>query len=95
MLLFWTRSAADNDEFVQGGEAWERRRQGDATKDWPLLQQLSWELPEVFWPPVLRQLRILFHQPPSRCALAHPPALSQETISWLLNISYSLTCNRP
>ncbi|KAK9862190.1 hypothetical protein WJX84_000590 [Apatococcus fuscideae] len=70
----WIPTAAGKQEanlalFMQtwkGCAAWEEHRTGDPSKDWPLLQRLSWEAPEAFWPPVLRQLRINFAQPPTR-----------------------------
>ncbi|KAG2449704.1 hypothetical protein HYH02_005232 [Chlamydomonas schloesseri] len=41
-------------------------------RDWRLLQRVSWEAPEAFWPAVLRHLRIRFHTPPCRALLRHP-----------------------
>lgn len=45
---------------------WLQLRTGDATQDWPLLQQLSCEHAEQFWSAVLRELGIRFHKPPTR-----------------------------
>ncbi len=39
---------------------------------WALLQRLSWEQPEEVWSAVLKELRIQFAVPPSRCVVGQP-----------------------
>lgn len=48
----------------QGCPEWERMRTGDPMKDLALLQRLSVDCPEAYWPPVLQELGIRFHQQP-------------------------------
>lgn len=50
----------------EGGEEWQRRSSGNPTADLPLLQRLSWQQPERFWPPVLARLNLVFHRQPDR-----------------------------
>eukprot|EP00878_Enallax_costatus_P004979 GHUV01005236.1.p1 GENE.GHUV01005236.1~~GHUV01005236.1.p1 ORF type:complete len:456 (+),score=84.21 GHUV01005236.1:211-1578(+) len=45
---------------------WRNQRTGDPTQDWPLLQQLSCEQPELFWSAMLQELGIKFQTPPTR-----------------------------
>lgn len=63
----------------QGSELWRRLRTGDPTQDWPLLQQISFEDPESFWPAVLQRLRIRFHSVPSRVLARHA---DPDQVSW-------------
>ena len=51
---------------MQGCSAWEAGRTGDPAIDYPLLQRISCDDPEAFWPPVFEQLCISFQQRPSR-----------------------------
>ena len=51
---------------ARGCPDWERGRTGDPATDWPLLQRVSYDYPELFWPPVLERLGITFHTPPTR-----------------------------
>eukprot|EP00899_Mesostigma_viride_P003230 jgi/Mesvir1/12908/Mv25031-RA.1 len=50
----------------EGDFMWDSFRRGDPCLDFPLLQRISVDNPEVFWPPVLRTLGLHFHHPP-RC----------------------------
>uniref|UniRef100_A0A1D1ZX96 Acetyl-coenzyme A synthetase N-terminal domain-containing protein n=1 Tax=Auxenochlorella protothecoides TaxID=3075 RepID=A0A1D1ZX96_AUXPR len=63
----------------KGSELWRRLRTGDPTQDWPLLQQISFEDPESFWPAVLQRLRIRFHSVPSRVLARHA---DPDQVSW-------------
>jgi len=50
-----------------GDAWWRRRRTGDAARDWPLLQRVSVQSPELFWSALLRDaLRVRFDAPPTR-----------------------------
>ena len=53
---------------MQGPLKWQQGKTGHPQRDLPLLQRISCTDPETFWAPVLRQLRIKFHTPPSRSA---------------------------
>lgn len=46
---------------------------GDLQQDYQLLQRISWKEPEVFWPQMLKQLRIKFARPPTRSLFTGVP----------------------
>ncbi|KAK9811852.1 hypothetical protein WJX72_011194 [[Myrmecia] bisecta] len=73
-----------------GGRDWLAECTGDPAQDFPLLQRLSHEQPEVFWPPVLKQLRIRFQEQPDRIL---EEGRTPDTCRWLpgarLNIAAS------
>ena len=50
----------------QGDAHWKASRTGDPVRDWPHLQMSSFDSPESFWPPVLKELGIRFRVPPRR-----------------------------
>jgi hypothetical protein len=59
----------------QGDLVWEARRSGDPAADWPLLQQVARDNPDVFWGALLgRALRVPLAAPPSRVLCAGDPA---------------------
>ena len=45
---------------------WECSRSGNPAADWPLLQRISYDHPNLFWPLVLERLNVKFHTPPDR-----------------------------
>jgi acyl-coenzyme A synthetase/AMP-(fatty) acid ligase len=49
-----------------GDAWWLRRRAGHAALDWPLLQRVSVQSPELFWSAILRELGVRFDAPPVR-----------------------------
>lgn len=52
---------------AQGPEWFEAARTGDPSREWALLQQLSWRDPEALWLPLLlHHLRVTLHHPPAR-----------------------------
>ncbi len=51
---------------AQGNSEWRRQRAGSLAEDYELLQRISWEDPEAFWPGVLDRLHIRFARQPAR-----------------------------
>ena len=58
----------------KGNAAWRGRRAGTLAEDYQVLQRLSWDDPEAFWPGVLECLRVRFARPPPRCLLHSKPS---------------------
>ena len=50
----------------QGCQAWQHESTGDPQKDYSLLQRISYQQPEVFWPHLLDHFKVTFAQPPQR-----------------------------
>lgn len=60
---------------------WRQKRTGDPTQDWPLLQHLSCEQPELFWSAMLQELGIQFQTPPSRMLIDN--IANPDEVRWL------------
>eukprot|EP00193_Tetraselmis_chui_P015357 CAMPEP_0177772580 /NCGR_PEP_ID=MMETSP0491_2-20121128/12322_1 /TAXON_ID=63592 /ORGANISM="Tetraselmis chuii, Strain PLY429" /LENGTH=718 /DNA_ID=CAMNT_0019290447 /DNA_START=601 /DNA_END=2758 /DNA_ORIENTATION=+ len=80
----------------QGGHDWESCRTGDPRLDFPKLQMLSYDQPELFWPQVLEELRVKFHRKPSR--ILSPNRQNPDEVCWLpdatMNIAESCIVGR-
>ncbi|KAL3159387.1 hypothetical protein ABBQ38_009818 [Trebouxia sp. C0009 RCD-2024] len=79
----------------EGSRRWQQGKTGNVTEDWRLLYQVSCTEPEVFWPPVLQQLKVIFHTDPKRI---FETARNPDCMRWLpgakLNIAETAVCNR-
>ena len=71
---------------MQGDALWQQLRSGCPSRDFDLLQRISFDSPEAFWPHVLKYLRIKFHRLPYRCLAALPSIAA-------LRVGYC--CHRP
>ncbi len=66
MCIFYRQCADGRSIDAQGTSEWQRRRAGCLAEDYELLQRISWEDPEAFWPGVLDCLHIRFARQPDR-----------------------------
>lgn len=64
---------------------WRQQRTGDATQDWPILQQLSCDQPELFWSAVIKELGIKFQTPPTR--MLDDSISNPDEVRWLPGMS--------
>lgn len=67
-------------ERFKGDMRWEEEKTGNPVTDFRLLQEISFDNPEAFWPQVLRQLRVCFHRPPKRMVQEGP---NPDQTQWL------------
>lgn len=56
----------------QGDLYWDRHQTGNPSQDWPLLQRVSCQNPEVFWSAIIKALGITFSVPPERILHEEP-----------------------
>mmetsp|Transcript_42051 Transcript_42051/g.109007 ORF Transcript_42051/g.109007 Transcript_42051/m.109007 type:complete len:655 (+) Transcript_42051:796-2760(+) len=75
-------------EKLEAGPEWDSLRTGNPLLDFPLLQMMSFDQPEVFWPPVLEELRIAFHHSPSR--ILEVPNGNPDAVRWLPNAAMNI-----
>ncbi|GAB4821930.1 hypothetical protein N2152v2_008976 [Parachlorella kessleri] len=65
----------------KGDASWQQLRSGCPSRDFDLLQRISFDSPDVFWPHLLKYLRINFHRLPYRALELHPT--SADECRWL------------
>ena len=61
---------------------------GNPLADWPFLYHLSITEPEIFWPPVLRMLRMKFYTPPIKILESHPT--EPDAVRWLPGARFNI-----
>ena len=59
----------------QSSQKWKEQATGEHLKDYKLLQRISCEEPEIFWPQLLQHLRINFAKDPIRSNSSTLPAI--------------------